>query len=422
MQKKYSLSFIVASSMILMANTLQAQEIRFKCTYDGNGCDVFQDLLKRYEQQHPGIKIITDVVPYRAILEGLPVELAGGNGPDFATVTDYGGLNRYYLDLTPYVDTNYWEKNFGLIQSWYRATEADKGIYGYQTQLTVSGAYINRTLFDQAGITPPAKGASLEEWAKAAVDVAKATQTPYPMAIDRSGHRIAGLAASYGAKFFDETGEPALVDDGFKAFVTQFVDWHKDGTIARDVWGGLGGDSYRDAAQEFINGQLVYHYSGSWQVEQFHNKIGDDFDWEVAPAPCGPVACSGMVGGVGIVGFKQTKYPEIVADIINYLAQPDNYSEFIARTLNVPAHLGVVEEGITYDAASPAVQAALSAWGDQVTSISPVVYAYQGYSHSRIMFNISVQRITQAIAGELSVDEAMERAKADLKDALKQVQ
>ncbi|EKJ95642.1 sugar ABC transporter substrate-binding protein [Bradyrhizobium lupini HPC(L)] len=36
------------------------------------------------------------------------------------------------------------------------------------------------------------------------------------------------------------------------------------------------------------------------------------------------------------------------------------------------------------------------------------------------MFNISVQRITQAIVGESTVDEAMARAKTDLEEALKQ--
>jgi len=145
--RKYKISFLLAAvglcvAGMFAASAVSAQEIRFKCVYDGNGCEVFQDLFKRYEQEHPGVKIITDIVPYSAILEGLPVELAGGNGPDMATITDYGGLSRYYLDLTPYVDADLWEENFGHIQQWYRPTVEDKGIYGYQTQLTVSGVYM----------------------------------------------------------------------------------------------------------------------------------------------------------------------------------------------------------------------------------------------------------------------------------------
>ena len=52
-------------------------------------------------------------MPYKAILESLPVQLAAGEGPDLARVTDLGGLNQYYLDLAPYVDAAYWEANFG---------------------------------------------------------------------------------------------------------------------------------------------------------------------------------------------------------------------------------------------------------------------------------------------------------------------
>ncbi|WP_407813161.1 hypothetical protein, partial [Staphylococcus aureus] len=82
----------------------------------------------------------------------------------------------------------------------------------------------------------PGKDATLDDWAKAANAVAKATGTPYPMAIDRSGHRIAGPAISYGAKIFDADGKPILVDEGFTTFVKKFVEWNKDGTMARDVW------------------------------------------------------------------------------------------------------------------------------------------------------------------------------------------
>ncbi|WP_421388560.1 ABC transporter substrate-binding protein, partial [Agrobacterium tumefaciens] len=323
MSRKYSLAFALALGTASFAGAAEAQEVRFTCAYDGNGCEVLKDILSRYEKQHPDVKIVTDIVPYKALLEGLPVQLAGGSGPDFATVTDLGGLNRYYLDLTPYVDAKYWQDNFGDVLKWYRSGPDDKGIYGMQTQLTITGAFINRTLFDQAKVAVPGKDATFDDWAKAANEVAKATGSPYPMAIDRSGHRIAGPAISYGAKLFDADGKPILVDEGFTTFVKKFVEWNKDGTMARDVWAGQGGNTYRDAAQEFINGQLVYYYSGSWQTARFDSQVGDAFDWEVVSQPCGPAACTGMPGGTGIVGFKQTKNPKIVADILNFLAQDE---------------------------------------------------------------------------------------------------
>ena len=182
--------------VIALSSAADAQEIRFMCSQDGNECEVSRDILDRFEAENPDIKVIVDTVPYQAILESLPVQLAAGEGPDLARVTDLGGLSQYYLDLTPYVDAAYWEENFGGTLDWYRKGPDDQGIYGMMTQLTITGPYINKTLFDQAGVEVPAADADWETWAAAAKEVAEATQTPFPMAMDRSGHRIAGPAIS----------------------------------------------------------------------------------------------------------------------------------------------------------------------------------------------------------------------------------
>lgn len=408
----------LASAIALWTGSAAADDIRFMCAADGNECATLETLFARYEKDNPGTHVVIDVVGYKAILENLPVQLAGGTGPDMALVTDFGGLAKYFLDLTPYVDANYWNTNFGNTLRWSRTSPDDKGIYGMNIQLTITGAYINKTLFEQAGIAVPGEKATWDEWAEASRQVAKATGVPFPMAMDRSGHRIAGPAISNGAKIFDDAGNPILVDAPFADFMRKFVDWNKDGTMAKDVWAGIGGTSYQDAAQEFINAQLVFYYSGSWQVQRLDKAIGDSFDWEVVGSPCGPAACSGMPGGSGLVGFKQTKNPEAVAKLINYIAQKDNYAEFIGKTRNVPAHEGVAKEGVVYTDASQNVAKALKGWNAQIAKLSPIAYSYQGYKNSRTMYNITVQRVTQAIVGEMSIDEAMEKAKQDVAAAI----
>ena len=406
------------ASLIMAAGASSAQEIRLMCSSDGNECEAAMEIIERFEAENPGVDVVMDKVPYKAILENLPVQLAAGTGPDIAKVTDLGGLNEYYLNLAPHVDRDYWEKSFGDTLNWYRSGPDDDGIYGMHSQLTITGPYINKTLFDQAGVEIPAADADWDTWAEAARQVAEATQTPFPMAMDRSGHRIAGPAISYGAKLFDENGDPILVDEAFTEYVRKFVGWHNDGTMARDVWGASGGTSYQDAAQEFINGELVYYFSGSWNVQRMDSSIGDAFDWEVVGSPCGVAGCSGMPGGAGFVGFKNTQNPEVVAKLIDYLAQEDNYAELTAKSLNIPAHAGVAAKGVDYVGASPKANDALNNWGSQVSKILPVAFKYQGYKNNRAMFNITLSRVSQAIVGELSVDDAMQRAKEDLAQAL----
>ncbi|WP_438976355.1 ABC transporter substrate-binding protein [Roseicyclus sp.] len=401
---------------LTLAAPAMAQEIRFMCYSDGNECEVYDDVLSRFEAANPGVDVIVDVVPYQAILENLPVQLAAGTGPDIAKVTDLGGLNQYYLDLTPHIDTGYWDESFGGTLGWYRVGDR-QGYYGLHSQLTITGAFANATLFEQAGVAMPGPTATWDEWAAASRAVAEATGTPFPMAIDRSGHRVAGPAISYGAQYFDADGNGSFA--GFDAFAEAFVGWNNDGTFARDVWASQGGATYQDAAQEFINGQLVFYYSGSWQVGRMDSQVGDLFDWQVVGSPCGPAgACSGMPGGAGIVGFEQTEHPEMVAAVINYLAQEDVYAEVAARTRNLPAHLGVASKGVAFEGASPAAQAALNAFAADLPDVSPIAFAYQGYPMNRAMFGITVERLSQAIVGELSVADAAARMGDDLAAAL----
>jgi len=406
-----------------LAAPAMAQEIRFMCYSDGNECEVYDDVLTRFEAENEGVDVIVDVVPYQAILENLPIQLAAGSGPDMAKVTDLGGLAQYYLDLAPHVDRDYWEASFGDTLSWYRGADGGDAINGMHSQLTITGAFVNATLFEQAGVEMPGEDATWEDWAEASRAVAEATDTPFPMAIDRTGHRFAGPAISYGASLVSEDGTPSLSDEGFAAFTEQFVEWNNDGTMARDVWAGQGGATYQDAAQEFINGELVFYYSGSWQVGRMDEQVGDFFDWQVVGSPCGPAdVCTGMPGGAGIVGFEQTQHPEIVAAVIDFLAQEDVYAEVAARTRNLPAHLGVAEAGVEFEGASPAAAEALSAFASDLPDVAPAAFRYQGYAGNRAMFGITAERVSQAIVGELSVDEAVDRMASDLEAALADAQ
>jgi alpha-1,4-digalacturonate transport system substrate-binding protein len=119
-----------------------------------------------------------------------------------------------------------------------------------------------------------------------------------------------------------------------------------------------------------------------------------------------------MPGGAGLVGLKRTQDPEAVAKVIDFFASEPVHAELVARTKNVPAHKGLIDKGLDYPDATPAGAAALKAWGRQVGSLSPIGYASQGFPDNRAVFDITVNRVTQAIVGELTTDEALDRIKA----------
>ena len=381
-----------------------------------------RELLDRFEAENAGITVALDMVPYKAILESLPVQLAAGEGPDLARVTDLGGLNQYYLDLTPYVDAAYWEANFGDTLDWYRAGPDDEGIYGMLTQLTITGPYINRTLFDQAGVAVPARRGRLGEMGRGRAQVAEATGTTFPMAIDRSGHRLAGPAISMGAKLFDAEGKPAVVDEGFRQHRREFVAWHEDGTMAQDVWAGQGGATYRDAAagvHQRQPGLLLTPAAG--RSARFEEAIGDAFDWQVVGAPCGPGGCTGMPGGAGIVGFKETEAPGGGGQGDRLLRARGRPRRADRAHPEHPGAQGARREGARLSrrlAAGRGRAAGLGQAGAEDLA-GRLLAAGLRATTARSSTSI-VQRVTQAIVGEMTVDEALTRINADVAEAVAQ--
>ena len=411
---------IAAGVALTLSTQVSAQELRVQCYSDGNECEVTADIAKRFEAANAGIKIVIDKVPYKAVVETLPVQLAAGEGPDIARVTDLGGLNKYYLDLTPHLTparVKAWQDNFASTLPWFRAGPADKGIYGMMSQLTVTGGFVNKTLFEQAKVPMPGPTATWDDWMAASKKVADATKTPFAMAMDRTGHRFAPLAVAYGAKIFDAKGVP-VIDDGYKLAAKKFVDWNKAGLMPKEVWGGIGGSAYRDAFEEFANGRIVMYYSGSWQVRRMDTQVTKSFDWTVVPAPCGPAGCTAMPGGAAYVGLKRTKSPAAVAKFLDFLSQDANYSEMMARTENIPAHLGVAKAGVTYNV-SPLAKAALNSFVGDVAKILKPNFDLQGYRLNRAVFQPTAARLGQAVAGEMSTDDAFKRLAADVDEQVK---
>ena len=55
----------------------------------------------------------------------------------------------------------------------------------------------------------------------------------------------------------------------------------------------------------------------------------------------------------------------------------------------------------------------------EVPKLSPMAYEIQGYKYNRAIFNPTAARLGQAIAGEMSLDEALKRIGADIDEQVK---
>ena len=199
------------------------------------------ELVDEFEAANPGVTVEFVTAGYAQLMEQLPLQLSVGQGPDLAKITDHladevhprspaahGRPGR--LRGAARADT--------LEPCAPKAPPADK-IGGFMLSQTLNLPFVNKTLFEQAGVPLPEEGATLEEIVHASVKVAETTGVAIPFTMDRSGHRFSGPAFSYGAHYLVD-GKFAFPDDAAKAYIADLYEWTQSGAFPKEMWGAAG--------------------------------------------------------------------------------------------------------------------------------------------------------------------------------------
>ncbi|MGZ2487587.1 ABC-type glycerol-3-phosphate transport system substrate-binding protein [Rhizobium pisi] len=225
-----------AWSSVAMAET---QTITFLFTDDDQAyVERMEALSKEFETAHPDIKVNFVSSGYDAVAKQLPVQLAIGEGPDIAKITDWQ-LAPYYLDMRPLMkDPDGFAKLHGdsLNTLRFPGVNDPNSINGYVASQTFNLPFVNKTLFEQAKEPLPKPTATLKEIVEASARVAKATGAQIPFTMDRSGHRFSGAAFSYGSNYVKD-GKFQFPDDAAKRYITDLYNWTKDGSFPKEMWG-----------------------------------------------------------------------------------------------------------------------------------------------------------------------------------------
>ncbi|MDA9930959.1 ABC transporter substrate-binding protein [Alphaproteobacteria bacterium] len=395
------------------AGMAQAANISFLCYNNNVECETFEHLAKGWTKE-TGHTMEMEVVAYEVIREQLLLQVESGETQDVWRFTGTGKMAPHLLDLTPYVDGNYWEENYGAVLGDARVVTGDNGIYMWPTQQTATGTYVNVTMFEDAGVDMPEKGATWEDWADALRQVKSELDITAGLCFDRTGHRWAGPAASYGANFLDENGDFIFVDDGFTAFSKMFVGWHEEGLMPQEGWPAASGTKYKNCAPLFLDGTVAMHMSGSWMIGSYTKNI-TSFEWKAVPIPCGPAGCGVVPGGAQLGGWKGTKEPEAVASFIDYMARTENAEYMAQQTSSISGHRGLQISGVDYSKLDPKVGQSLATFAGNLATALESGLRIQSHPQNFAVWNGVPEYLTKAIDGDMSLDEALVALDADMK-------
>ncbi|GAA2971717.1 alpha-1,4-digalacturonate transport system substrate-binding protein [Microbacterium terrae] len=206
------------------------------------------------------------------------------------------------------------------------------------SDLTAVGLYINKSLFDEAGVSYPTDESDIwtwDEYLAALTEVVENTDAQYGMVMDGSVHRLRSMLYQFGSNgdYYQEDGE-FVMGEGTEEALQTFSDINDDKMMPRSVW--LSGD---DASALFQSGRIAAYYSGVWQISSFNESI-TAFDWLPVYMPYETERATN-IGTNWIVGFEGTGVEEETQDFIDWMYTAENYAQLSADASFLPVIEGL---------------------------------------------------------------------------------
>jgi alpha-1,4-digalacturonate transport system substrate-binding protein len=284
---------------------------------DTNQGGAFAAAAKKYKEA-TGITIEVVDVPTADITTKLKNAATANDLPALARVT---GLDPLWVNQLQ--DLSDIAKSRGIDENFLQ--ESPDGIIpAIPSDLTAVGLFINKSLFEKAGVAFPTaieQAWTWDEFIAAVGQVREKAGAKYGVVMDRSGHRLRAMMYEFGSTAFAKEGDKYAGDSKAVETLDYFRKINDDQTMPKSVW--LSGE---DGNAMFKSGQVAAYYSGSWQVADFNKNI-KDFEWLSVPLPKKEVNATNLGGGF-MIAFKDTGQDEEAKKFIDWFYEDANYTEF----------------------------------------------------------------------------------------------
>jgi alpha-1,4-digalacturonate transport system substrate-binding protein len=306
--------------------------IQFYQSGDANQGGGYAKMAALYEQQ-TGKKVEVVEVAYA----DLPTKIknaAQANG--LPAVARMPGIDPVWMDrlvdLNDIVTAN-------KVKTGFVVKEASGKALSIPSDITAVGMFVNKTLWDKAGVKYPTSENSIWTWDEfvgAAKQVQASAGAKYGMVLDRSSHREKAFLYEFGSSWWlpDASGTYST-NDATTTGLNYFKGITDDKFMPRSVW--LSND---DPNALFKSGQVAAYYSGSWQIADFATNI-KSFEWASVYLPKQPVRASNFGEAAQMVVFDGTGQEQAGHDWLSWLYTPANYQKLCEYSVMLPAVDGV---------------------------------------------------------------------------------
>lgn len=362
-------------------------------------------IVEAFESEYPNITVDLRTADFGSYFTALQTRIAGNDAPDafelnyenFVTFADSGSLLDLeqaapdIVDASVYYPGAYQAFNHGGVQ------------YGIPGSFSVVVLYYNKELFDQAGIDYPDDTWTWEDEAAAAQAITELGDDTWGDYQPVQFFEFYKTLAQSGGSFFNDDVTEATFNspEGVEA-----AEWlvNKIGTVmpTEEEMGGQGDDTL------FSNGQIGMWHTGIWQ---FIALADASVDWDIAVEP-GNVSAASHFFANGVVASESTEHPMEVATFLQYLASSEvMVNERLEAGWELPA---ISDEDLLapyLEISPPENREAVFAALDSVVT-PPVIVEQQQLQ------DVVTLALERAVLGELSVEDALDQAAAEVNELL----
>ncbi len=304
---------------------------------------VFKEGIAIYEKMHPNVKIKFKEVPFPSLFETIDTTLASGApvmdvfSADAPLVPKYAAAGAI-LPFTNYTDEEIKDFLPGELEEamW-------NGKFYAAPQITSSqGLYINKTLFEEAGIPLPSKNPyNRLTWAEVRDIAKKLTKrngditTQWGLIVEQSTapYQLYPLIQSLGGEVISPDG--STVDGYINS--SQAV---KAMTFYQDLYCFDQVSPKEYVPEAFTSGKTAMMLGGTWHVGNFASK--KRLDWMVSPHPYFEKEVT-PTGSFHVAINANTNHPNEAADFAKFLTGTQRSIALAKATNEIPSRKSVFE-------------------------------------------------------------------------------
>lgn len=365
----------------------------------------FDQLATDYKKK-TGVAIDIVNIPYSGYATKLHNAAQANALPDVASVPALDPIWKNKLvDLTAIADDK-----ANKINASYVAKGSDGTVLAIPSDVTATGLFINKTLWEKAGVTfptDPEKTWTWPEFVAAADKVRESTGAKYSLVYDASPSRLRAMVYEMGGKYVHRDGDSGSfsADSASEKAVDYFVGLNDDKTMPKSVW-----TSGADPSALFQSGQVAAYWSGVWQVSAFSDSI-TSFDWASVPTPAQPVQAADVNSGGLMVGFQNSDAEgKAATDFLTWMYEPAQYTKLSEINGYLPVETGL---DIQYGFSKKAATDAFALYNKELALYKPIsgyfLQAQTGWvlKGKSLTTDPTVTELGKAINGQQSASQAL---------------